>query len=41
VIVEDADDLLELVLGEPRIDRGRLDVLVPQVFLHGAEIASG
>src|SRR5213593_3602426 len=40
-LVEDADDLLQLVLRDPRVHRRRLNVRVPQVLLHHAEIAAG
>jgi hypothetical protein len=35
-LVEDADDLLQLVLRDPRVHRRRLNVRVPQVLLHDA-----
>jgi hypothetical protein len=38
VLVELADHLLQVRLREPRVDRRRLDVGVPEMFLHGPEI---
>src|SRR5438128_5459422 len=40
-LVEDADDLLQLVLRDPRVHRRRLNVRVAQVLLHHAQIAAG
>jgi len=36
LLIEDAHDLLQLLLGEPRIDRRRLNIGVPEVFLAGS-----
>src|SRR5262249_6393936 len=37
--IKGADDLLQVRLRQPRVDRRRLDVGVPQMVLHRAQIA--
>ena len=41
VPVEHADHFLKLLLGQPRVERGGLDVGVTQVLLDSPQVAAG